>query len=236
MWVDIATGGHTPQSDTNTGRRDRRVGGQQKNPTLIPDVGVGALADNRKICRQRGTLRLRLYCSPFEIQGDIMNSEVICFKKNFLHLTGIKTTRNITSSTDFFEKLLLRQINCKDIIVEKKDMVERKLSVLPYLMSICSNAKMVGEYDSSRPLLRTEVLAGGVRACIGFVKGNGEYYVPNTVLKEDLRNITKSPQQRVLVVFRKDISQDKYQEVCKIAKGVSLDEIKFTDELKKKLF
>jgi len=42
------------KSEIGAGRRDRRVGWQQKNQREMPDVGAGGLADNRKISHVKG--------------------------------------------------------------------------------------------------------------------------------------------------------------------------------------
>jgi hypothetical protein len=48
-------GGLTPEkSESDAGRRGRRVGWQQKNQREIPDIGAGGLADNRKISQVTG--------------------------------------------------------------------------------------------------------------------------------------------------------------------------------------
>ena len=57
------------------------------------------------------------------------------------------------------------------------------------------SAKMVGDFNGCNPKLYTEKLAGGVKACLGFVKTHRAEYVPNTVLNTDIRTVTKISQQ-----------------------------------------
>ena len=51
---------------------------------------------------------------------------------------------------------------------------------------------MVGDFNGCNPKLYTEKLAGGVKACLGFVKTHRAEYVPNTVLNTDIRTVTKN--------------------------------------------
>ncbi len=50
---------------------------------------------------------------------------------------------------------------------------------------------MVGDFNGCNPKLYTEKLAGGVKACLGFIKTYRAEYVPNTVLNTDIRTVTK---------------------------------------------
>ena len=90
---------------------------------------------------------------------------------------------------------------------------------------------MIGEYSFSKSLLYTEKLAGNVTACVGFVRDD-RFYIPNTVLREDIRDITKRPQKRVLAVFKKEMKEPVYSELCYHAKGINLSRIPLpkTDE------
>ena len=62
-------------------------------------------------------------------------------------------------------------------------------------MKIYHFAKMVEEYNFIKSLLYTEKLARNITACLGFIR-DGEYYIPNTVLKGDIRDITKRPHNK----------------------------------------
>ena len=76
-------------------------------------------------------------------------------------------------------------------------------------MKIQTCAKMVGIYDYTKSVLYTEKIAGNVYACIGFIKENN-YYIPNTALREDIRDISIRPQKRVLAIFKKNIHEKFY--------------------------
>ena len=159
--------------------------------------------------------------------------EALFLPRNYLHLTGVKLNSNIKSS-DFYERCLKGQLSSSTFDLYKNGTTEMKLSVLPQIMNIHKIAKMVGNYSSTKSLLITEKIVGTVIACLGFVYEDN-FYVPNTVLREDIRNVTKTPQNRVLAIFEKEI-KDQYYSVCTYsAKGISLDELTSSDNLKSKI-
>ncbi|MBQ4419864.1 MAG: hypothetical protein II870_09570 [Synergistaceae bacterium] len=94
---------------------------------------------------------------------------------------------------------------------------------------------MIGDYDNTKSFLYTEKLAGKIFACIGFIQENG-YYIPNTALKEDIRNITIHPQKSVLVIFRKDIKQKLYETICYTAKKVDILQLNLSESFRQKIF
>jgi hypothetical protein len=157
--------------------------------------------------------------------------EAVFLPRNFLHLTGVSlSSKNPPRSSDFYEKSLKGRLSPDDFSIAADGTTEMKLLVLPQLMKIYQSAKMVGDYNSTKSLLYTGKLAGNVSACMGFVRED-RYYIPNTALKEDIRNITLSPQQRVLAVFRKPISQPVYQDLCYTAKGISFSDLQIGEDL-----
>ena len=79
---------------------------------------------------------------------------------------------------------------------------------------------MVGDFNGCNPKLYTEKLAGGVKACLGFVKTHRAEYVPNTVLNTDIRTVTKISQQ-VIATYRRKNSASPYQELVYKAKKLT---------------
>lgn len=145
--------------------------------------------------------------------------EALFQPQNFLHLTGVKTNLN---SIPFYT-LAIKQRLSPSHIIEPDDIVKIKLEALPVLMSIHTTARMVGDYDNSRPLLVTDKFAGTVTAAMGFIKTNN-MYIPNTALKKDLRDITsQSTRHRVTAIFTKRRVNALYDRLTYIAKGVSID-------------
>ena len=151
--------------------------------------------------------------------------EAAFLPRHFLHFTGVELSpREFISSTDFYDRCLTRNLRPSDFSIPDSGTVEMKLSVLPQMINISKTAKMIGEYSFSKSLLYTEKLAGNVTACVGFVRDD-RFYIPNTVLREDIRDITKRPQKRVLAVFKKGMKEPFYAELCYHAKGIDLSKV-----------
>ena len=49
--------------------------------------------------------------------------------------------------------------------------------------------------------------------------------------KEDIRNVTSSPQHRIVATFIKNISDDKYTELSYVAKKFDINELKTTKNI-----
>jgi hypothetical protein len=97
------------------------------------------------------------------------------------------------------------------------------MEVLPILMKIHKVARMAGDYNNSKSLLVTDKLAGTQAAVMGFVEEKG-YYIPNTILKEDLRNLVVKPGHRILAIFIKCQKDKRYTELSHIAKGITIED------------
>ena len=112
--------------------------------------------------------------------------EAVFLPRHFLHLTGIEILPGkFSGSSSFYENCLKERIGVNDFFLSKNGTTEMKLSVLPQLVNIHRAAKMVGDFNFSKTAFLTEKLAGTVYACVGFVR-DGKYYMPNTVLREDI--------------------------------------------------
>lgn len=122
----------------------------------------------------------------------------VSFKpENFMHLTGVKVIRKNENKdsmgenasiniapTDFFNNCLKQRISPDDFEFARDGTTEMKLDVLPSIINKNLSAKMIGDYASTKPRLYTEKLAGGAKACMGFVAHASDgRFVPNTVLK-----------------------------------------------------
>ncbi len=147
--------------------------------------------------------------------------ETVFLAENYLHLTGVEAHRGISASR-FFELCLDEKLSINDF--DLKDFTtELKLSVFDRFINIDSNAKMLGDFNLQRPKLYTEKLVGNIYACIGFVKGGDQYYIPNTSLKEDIRDVVTHA-NRVIAIYSKGIQNRFYDSLLYQAKGVILDE------------
>lgn len=165
---------------------------------------------NRKLLFICSDKHKNLY--SFEVTFDI---------SNFLHLTGLKA--NHMSAKDFFNRCLDRRLTVNDFEFADNGTTPMKLQILPVLVSKNLKANMVGNINVQKPKLYTEKLAGNIQGCIGFVKDSKSgRYVPNTVLREDIRN-NVSHADRIILTYRKSATEDTYSEIVYSAKKVDWD-------------
>lgn len=165
--------------------------------------------------------------------------EFFFYDRNFLHLTGLKLKERVCkednhvetqNAKDFFFNCLSHKVSPNDFEFAADGTTPLKLKVLPYLISKNLSAKIVGNFYSLRPKLYTEKLAGGSKGCMGFrIDCVTKNYVPNTVLNEDIRD-NVNDWARVIAVYRKEISEDKYNEITYLAKKIDWDSIIYPTE------
>jgi len=158
--------------------------------------------------------------------------ETVFLARNFLHFTGRKTS---LSSTLFFRAAVNNKLSVNDIIISADGMTELKLSILPTLMSISTTARMVGNYNNTRSLLVSDKFAGTTTAAMGFINANNGYYIPNTIMREDIRQLTKRPQQKIMAMFVKNQKDSLYSHLTYIAKNLTIDDDIFNDIFQEKV-
>ncbi|MCL2494724.1 MAG: PBECR4 domain-containing protein [Oscillospiraceae bacterium] len=133
-----------------------------------------------------------------EENGTLCSCEAEFNRHNFMHLTGVDCNLN---PGEFYYRALRNALKPSAFRMKQDQTTEQKLSILAELMQFHNKACIIGEYDGSRMNLQTDVLAGTVRSVLGFIKTQ-RLYVPNTALKEDIRNITKKAYP-VVAIFKK---------------------------------
>jgi len=165
------------------------------------------------------------------------NNKAVCFEalflpQNFLHLTGVRTSMN---SDFFFRAALNKRLSPDSIAFDQAGATELKLEILPQLMAIHTTARMIGDYDNSRPLLVTDKFAGTVTMAMGFIYVN-DLFIPNTALKIDVRDITsKATRRRVIAIFSKPRNEVLYKQLTYIAKGITFDDSVLASTLREKV-
>lgn len=161
---------------------------------------------------------------------------ILFLERQFLHLTGVRTTNNI-SSKDFFQKCISRKLTVKDFEVEDTWTTTKKMNVIIPAMSIYKNAKMVGDFQSNGTYgkLYTEKVVGNERGCLGFkLDDKSNYMVPNTLLQEDIRDIT-TKSNKLVAIYMKDAKEPLYNHICYLAKSIKLEEYCWTKEIEEKI-
>lgn len=167
---------------------------------------------------------LLFVCSNAALKVSVI--EVVFTSGNFLHMTGIKfKSSKSMKPNEFYNKCIDKRLSVNDFEFSKDGTTELKLLILPFLVKSNISATMAGDYYSSRPYLYTEKLVGGIRGGIGFIydKRKG-YYVPNTVINDDIRKITQD-RLRVIGTYRKQNHDEKYSECVYKAKNVNWEKI-----------
>lgn len=127
---------------------------------------------------------------------------------NFLHFTGV-TPRNSLSANDFYRYALNNRISERDFSFKDSYTTELKLQILDVIMHIDSKARMIGNYTGSHMELYTKKVTGTTTACLGLIS-KGDCYIPNSVLKEDIRTIVPKPPGKIYAIFKKKINSSLY--------------------------
>lgn len=130
---------------------------------------------------------------------------------NFLHFTGV-TPRNGLNANDFYRYALNSRISERDFFFKNSYTTELKLQILDTIMKIDSKARMIGNYTGSHVELFTEKVTGTTTACLGLIS-KGNCYIPNSVLKEDIRTIVPKPPGKIFAFFKKKIKSSLYTEL-----------------------
>lgn len=141
---------------------------------------------------------------------------------NFMHFTGI-TPRVGLNANDFYRYALNNKISEHDFSFKAAHTTELKLQILDVIMHIDTRARMIGNYTGSNIELYTEKVTGTTAACLGLIQKNN-CYIPNSVLKEDIRALVPRPPGKIYAIFKKKISDETYSQLT--YKNNNLDIIK----------
>ena len=80
---------------------------------------------------------------------------------------------------------------------------------------------MAGDFESSHKVLLSDKVAGTTTAVMGFVKDDN-YFVPNTVIKDDVRQIIRRPTLTIAAIFIKSDKQEIYNDLSYIRKDTTV--------------
>ena len=153
--------------------------------------------------------------------------EVTFDSSNFKHLTGFKTS---IAPNHFLQLCLDRRLKETDFDFAEDGTTPWKIDVLSRMVKKNLSANMIGIYNRSQPLLFTERIAGNISACMGFCKtGEKNRFVPNTVLKGDIRSLVHHA-DRILITYRKKRHEPNYQEIVYAAKRFNWKLLTLPDE------
>jgi len=147
-------------------------------------------------------------------------SEVQFKSHNFLHFTGVRLKTGLNANT-FYRYALNNRLNENDFTFDEKHSCESKLYVLESIMHIDSYARMIGPYNNSKIDLYTEQITGTVSACLGLIQRNN-IFIPNSVLKEDIRSIITKPPGKIYAILKKKISTRYYDKLTYKSQSIEI--------------
>ncbi|MBD5457212.1 MAG: hypothetical protein HDR27_01405 [Lachnospiraceae bacterium] len=136
---------------------------------------------------------------------------------NFLHFTGVLPVK--LSANEFYRHALNHKLGIKDFTLGNNKNVELKLQVLPSIMLIDHIARMIGEYTGPHIELYTKKVTGTTSACLGLIQKDN-YFIPNSVLKEDIRTIVPKPPGKIFAIFKKKIHDTRYTQLTYKSKNL----------------
>ncbi len=139
---------------------------------------------------------------------------------NFLHFTGVSLRKGLTAN-DFYRFALNNRLSEHDFSFKNNHTTELKLNVLDTIMNIDTKARMIGNYAGPHLDLYTEKVTGTTTACLGLIEKDG-YYIPNSVLSEDIRSIVPRPPGKIFAIFKKDIRCPLYTQLTYKSQSIEI--------------
>ena len=154
--------------------------------------------------------------------------EILFLARNFMHLTGVKYYDKVgryMKSNQFFQACLKNKLSEKNIKIKKDGTTQLKLQILSQLIHIDKKIKMLGIYNQSKQDLKTEILIGNIHICVGLIKSIGDYYLPNSLLKEDIRKRVIKP-YKIVGILKKKVKEEKYQDIIYLDEKINENQMK----------
>lgn len=171
-------------------------------------------------------LKDRHFLLLFKSENRISQVEIGFRDSNFLHLTGVQSN---LSAKKFYERCLNNRLSIKDFSLDKNGKTEQKLQVLPFLHTLPYNNCMIGEFVNSGILIQADYFVGDSKLILslGF-RHTGKIDIPVSLYKGDIRELT-NPTNKVLAIFTRLFSEENYNNIAYLSKGISLSDIEIPD-------
>jgi len=165
----------------------------------------------------------------------IHHIEVAFYDRNYQHLTGLElvdVNGNVLhhQAKNFYRKCIENKLGIDEFQFKQDGTTNLKLAALDSLTDVSKITKITGDYNGGRPYLYVDKIMGGVNFCLGLSQED-DVYVPSSALLEDIKKLTDSPSQ-VLAILEKGISDNIYETVKHVAKGLNLNNLDLPDETK----
>lgn len=157
-------------------------------------------------------------------EGNNIKYKQIAFRdRNFRHLVGIKTSRNITAKT-FYYNCLNKKLSAEDIELRQDGSSIQKINVFKQLTYLMTSPSLIGNFNENGMQLRAEYFMGDTKKVLSVGFDNNNFGIPKTLLAMDIKKITNKA-KKVETVFSKHINDSTYKEVTYKAKDVDLAKI-----------
>lgn len=163
--------------------------------------------------------------------------ETLFLARNFMHLTGVRLAdknKKYKKANQFYNCCVNQKLSYKDIVIKKDGTTKLKLDIIEELTNIDKKCKMIGIYNNSKKELLTEILLGNIHMCLGMIKDLKMYYIPNSLLKTDIRKLIIKP-YKVIGILKKEKCDKKYRNITYINKNIRIREIQKNIDLYNKI-
>lgn len=163
--------------------------------------------------------------------------EILFLARNFMHLTGVRSLESkekYKNANQFYNACLNNKLSYKNIVTKNDGTTTLKLDIISNLVNIDKKCKMIGMYNDYKRELITDILIGSVHMCVGLIKEQKKYYIPNTLLKEDIRKLTVE-QYPIVGILKKNVKEEKYSVVTYLSKKLDIKKLQENIELCKKI-
>lgn len=97
-------------------------------------------------------------------------------------------------------------------------------------MNIDTKARMIGNYIGPHLDLYTEKVTGTTTACLGLIEKEN-FYLPNSVLSEDIRVIIPKPPGKIYAIFKKPMNSPLYTQLTYHTKNLKITKSVFRKSL-----
>lgn len=163
--------------------------------------------------------------------------EILFLARNFMHLTGVRrleSSGKYNKANQFYNACLNNKLSYKDIVIKEDGTTKLKLDIISNLVNVDKKCKMIGMYNNSKKELITDILIGSVHMCVGLIRNSKTYYIPNTLLKEDIRKLTIE-QYPIIAILKKKINEEEYKTLTYISKKMNINKAEKNIELCNKI-
>lgn len=162
-------------------------------------------------------------------QNCIEKLEVVFFARNYLHLTGLLYTGR-GGAKEFYRKCIQQKLSPHEIAFKKDGTTPLKLQSINIFDDFFSKIKFVGDYNQSRISIMCDKVAGNIYEGLGFVCDRSGNLVPETLLKEDARNLIRDNSQLIAVLEKKlNDTEFTYNKICRINERAITVNLKLPD-------